>query len=65
MKLYFYFDVWTRGFEKRDSRELLALSLREMKSEVRILIGLDPWEQRGKEILGYSSCFEKVERRIR
>ena len=44
MKLYFYFDVWTRGFEKRDSRELLALSLREMKSEVRILICLDPWE---------------------
>ena len=33
MELYFSFGVWTRGFEKRDSRELLALSLREMRAK--------------------------------
>ena len=33
MELYFSFGVWTHGFEKRDSRELLALSLREMRAK--------------------------------
>ena len=47
MELCISFDVWTRGFEKRDSRELLALSLREREqSEVRILIYVDPWEKK-------------------
>ena len=33
MELYFSFDVWTCGFEKRDSRETLALSLREKRAK--------------------------------
>ena len=33
MELYFSFDVWTCGFEKRESRELLALSLREKRAK--------------------------------
>ena len=29
MELYLSFNMWTCGFDKRDTRELLALSLRE------------------------------------
>ena len=29
MEPYLSFNVWTRGFDKRDTRELLALSIRE------------------------------------
>jgi len=31
MEPYLPFEVLTRGFERKDSRELLALSLREKK----------------------------------
>ena len=43
------FKVWTHGFDKRDLREFLALSLREkrVKLEVRILILHGRWKWRG------------------
>ena len=53
--------MWTRGFDKRDIRELLALSLREKSAKwgEEILICVDPWKMRGSVFLGCFSCLEK------
>ena len=65
MEFCLSFNVWTHGFDKRDIRELLALSLREKSAKwgEEIMICMDPWKMRGRVFLGCSSCLEKSQRR--
>ena len=65
MEFCLSFNMWTRGFDKRDIRELLAISLREksVKWGEEILICVDPWKMRGSVFLGCFSCLEKSQRR--
>ena len=60
------FKVWTCGFEKKDIREFLELSLREKSVKwVRNSDLRTRGKWRGKELLGCSSCLRKVKEEVR